>query len=169
MENEHSAAMGVRKSMAVGWGAVIGAGVIASVVFQVLEVLLIPLVGGGSPWGPARMIAAMVMGPGVLPPPATFDPTIVGVALVVDVVLAIAYTAILSFVIRGWPLGRAVLAGAGFGVALYAINFYGFTAVFPWFEMGRNGVTLFTHIVFSVTAVMAYKNLHGRSTLARRA
>ena len=56
------------------------AGIIASIVFQVLEIVLIPLFGGGSPWGPARMIAAMVMGRGVLPPPDTFSLMIVLVA-----------------------------------------------------------------------------------------
>lgn len=165
MENDKVSAIDRRKRVRLGWGAVLGAGVIASVVFQVLEVVLIPLAGGGGPWGPARMIAAMAMGPGALSPRAGFDIEIVAVALVVDIALAIAYTAVLSLFIRGWPLGRAIIVGAVFGAMLYLINFYGFTTVFPWFETGRNGVTLFTHIVFSVTAVMAYKNLHGRSTL----
>lgn len=165
MENENVSATDGRKRVQLGWGAVLGAGVIASVVFQVLEVVLIPLAGGGGPWGPARMIAAMAMGPGALSPRATFDVGIVAVALVVDLALAIAYTAVLSVFIRGWPLGRAIIVGAVFGAVLYLVNFYGFTTVFPWFEMGRNWVTLFTHIAFSVTAVMAYKNLHGRSTL----
>lgn len=135
------------------------AGLVASLVFQVLEIILIPLAGGGSPWGPARMIAAMVMGRSVLPPPATFDLVIVGVALVVDVVLAILYVAMLSWLIRRWATATALLGGAVFGVVLYLVNFYGFTHVFPWFEMGRNGVTLLTHIVFSMTAVLVYKGL----------
>ncbi|MFB8830009.1 hypothetical protein ACE0DR_13370 [Azotobacter sp. CWF10] len=44
------------------------AGVIAGVVFLALEMLLVPLLMGGSPWGPPRMIAAIVMGRDVLPP-----------------------------------------------------------------------------------------------------
>jgi hypothetical protein len=167
MENENVSAIEGRKRMQLGWSAVLGAGVIASVVFQLLEAVLIPLAGGGVPWGPARMIAAMAMGPDVLAPGAKFELKIVAVALLVDLALAIAYTAVLSVFIRGWPLGRAIFVGAVFGAVIYLINFYGFTTVFPWFEMGRNWVTLFTHIAFSVTAVMAYKNLYGRSTLVR--
>ncbi len=154
-----------KKRVPIGWSAVLGAGVIASVVFQLLEAVLIPLDGGGHPWGPARMIAAMLIGPSVLSLPATLDVGILAVALIVDFALAIAYTAVLSVLIRRWPLGRAILVGAIFGATLYLVNFYGFTTVFPWFVIGRNRVTLFTHVAFSVTAVMAYKNLQGRSKL----
>jgi hypothetical protein len=146
------------------WRTAIAAGVIASIVFQVLEVLLIPRFGGGSPWGPARMIAAIVMGRGVLPPPATFELSIVLVALAVDIVLAVIYTAVLGWFIHYWSLGWSLMVGAVFGVLLYIVNFYGFTAVFPWFEMGRNGVTLFTHVVFSLTAAWAYKKFSARSS-----
>lgn len=146
------------------WRAAVLAGIIASIVFQLLEILLIPSFGGGSPWGPARMIAAMVMGPRVLPPPATFDLGIVLVALVVDIVLAVIYTAILGRLISRWNFGSSLLVAAVFGVLLYFINFYGFTVIFPWFVMGRNGVTLCTHIVFSLTAVLAYKKLLGVRT-----
>ncbi len=144
--------------------AVIYAGIISSIVFQVLEAVLIPLFGGGSPWGPMRMIAAMVLGRGVLPPPATFSLGVALVALVVDILLAIVYVFVLSWFIRFWRLGPALAAGVVFGAALFVVNFYGFTVVFPWFVMGRNLVTLCTHVVFSVTAVLAYKELAPAST-----
>ncbi len=144
------------------WRTALAAGVIASIVFQLLEVLLIPRFGGGSPWGPARMIAAIVMGPGVLPPPATFNLTIVLVALIVDIVLAVIYTAVLGWLVHYWSLARSLMVSAVFGVLLYLVNFYGFTRIFPWFEMGRNGVTLFTHVVFSLTAALAYKKFSVR-------
>jgi hypothetical protein len=162
MENQEPTQAGARPAGRSVLSTALVAGVIASIVFQLLEILLIPLFGGGSPWGPARMIAAMVMGKGVLPPPDTFNLMIVLVALVVDVVLAFLYVAVLGLLIRTWTLGRALLAGVVFGAALYVVNFYGFTALFPWFVMGRNGVTLFTHVVFSVTAVLAYKKFQVR-------
>ena len=60
----------------IDWKAALWAGIVAGFVFMVLEMLLVQLVGGGSMWGPPRMMAAMVMGRGVLPPPATFDPNL---------------------------------------------------------------------------------------------
>jgi hypothetical protein len=140
--------------------AAIWAGVVASIVFQLLEIICVPLFGGGSPWGPARMIAAMVLGPGVLPPPATFDLFVVSVALLVDVIQAMIYAAVLAAIVRTWSTAASVLVAAVFGVALYAVNFYLFAPqLFPWFTMGRNGATLFTHVVFSVTAALTYKKL----------
>ncbi len=142
--------------------AAVISGIIGSLVFQVLEIILIPLAGGGEPWGPARMIAAMVLGPRVLPPPATFDAPIVLVALIVDIVLAIIYAAIIGTLVHRWPRSTAIIVGAVFGALLYGVNFYIFTAIFPWFVMGRNFVTLFTHIVFSVTVVFLYLRLSRR-------
>ena len=55
------------------WKAALWAGLMAGAVFVILEMLLVGTVGGDSPWAPPRMIAAIAMGPGVLPPPATFD------------------------------------------------------------------------------------------------
>ncbi|MBP6507977.1 MAG: hypothetical protein KA257_10485 [Opitutaceae bacterium] len=167
MENPNKPTVVTEQNKRFALGPALWAGVIASLVFQGLEILLIPLVGGGSPWGSARMIAAMVLGPGVLPPPATFDLKIVLVALAIDIVLAVIYAGALGWLTQAWRAGWAVLMAVILGAGLYGLNFYGFTAIFPWFESGRNGVTLFTHIVFSVTAVLAYKNLHGRSTLSR--
>ena len=37
-----------------------------------MEMEMVPLFVGGSPWGPPRMIAAIGMGRGVLPPPDSF-------------------------------------------------------------------------------------------------
>lgn len=144
---------------AFSWRAVMLAGIFASFVFQILEIVLMPLFGGAGAWSSARMIAAMVLGRGVLPPPDTFDLFIVATAAVVDVALAIAYTTVLALIVRGWSRGAALIGGAVFGIGLYVVNFHGFTALFPWFEMGRNGVTLFTHVVFSLTAALAFKLL----------
>lgn len=137
--------------------AAMGAGIVASLVFQVLEIGLIPLFGGGSPWGPARMIAAIVLGQDVLAPAGTFSLAVVVVALVVDIGLAVIYALVLAAIIRRWSFAAAAIGGAVFGVVLYVVNFYGFTALFPWFAVGRNGVTIFTHIVFSLTVAVVYK------------
>ena len=56
--------------------AAVLAGIAAGVLFIILEMALVALMMGDSPWAPPRMIAAIAMGEGVLPPPATFDATI---------------------------------------------------------------------------------------------
>jgi hypothetical protein len=36
------------------------------------------------------------------------------------------------------------------------VNFYGFTALFPWFAMARNWISIFGHLVFGLVAAGAY-------------
>ncbi len=143
------------------WKAVIWAALIAGMVFLVLEMVLVGTVGGGSPWGPPRMIAAMVMGEGVLPPPATFDMVPVFVATLVHLTISVVYAVILGWVIssRGLNLGMSLLVGTLFGLLLYFVNFYLFTAIWPWFAMARGMISIFVHVVYGLALGWAYHAL----------
>lgn len=138
------------------------AGLIAGLVFMMLEMIMVPVFGGGSPWGPPRMIAAIAMGPDVLPPPATFDLTILLVAMLVHFVLAIVLAVILAVLVKDRAQGMALAIGAVFGLVVYLVNFYGMTAVFPWFAMARNWISIFAHVVFGVVAAWSYLALASR-------
>jgi hypothetical protein len=140
----------------VNWSAAVWSGVISGAVFMMLEMMMVPLFLGGSMWGPPRMIAAIVMGKGVLPPPATFDFGILVVAMGVHFALSIAFALVLALLIARVRLATALLVGTAFGVGLYVVNFYGMTALFPWFAMARNGVSVFAHAVFGLVAAWAY-------------
>lgn len=82
-----------------------------------------------------------------------------------DAALAIVYGLILALIIHRLNIGMAIVAGAVFGLGLYAINFYGFTSVFPWFAMARGGLSIFVHLVFGVVAALAYKRLQRPRTV----
>jgi hypothetical protein len=141
----------------VNWSAAVWAGVIAGMIFLVLEMIMVPLFLGISPWAPPRMIAAILMGQGVLPPPATFSLGIFVVAMIVHFPLSILYAFILSPIIFRVATGPSLLVGAVFGLLLYLVNFFVFTAIFPWFAEARNWVSIFTHIVFGLVAAWSYK------------
>jgi uncharacterized membrane protein YagU involved in acid resistance len=143
--------------------AAVWAGLVAGAVFVVLEMLMVPMFLGGSPWGPPRMIAAIAMGEGVLPPPATFDMTILLMALLVHFVLSLVLAFIFALIAKGRTVGSAALIGGVFGLAVYLVNFYGMTAVFPWFEMARNWVSILAHIVYGVVLGWVYASAAGRA------
>ncbi|WP_296911674.1 hypothetical protein [Polaromonas sp.] len=63
---------GVTARQSIDWSSAIWSGIIAGAVFMMLEMVMVPLFVGGSPWGPPRMIAAIGMGRGVLAPPDSF-------------------------------------------------------------------------------------------------
>lgn len=141
--------------------AAVLAGIIAALVFMMLEMVLVASVGGESPWGPPRMIAAIGMGQTVLPPPATFDLTVFLVAVLIHMVLSIVLAFVFAAITArmNWGLGMMLVSGAVFGLAVYFVNFYGFTALFPWFAMARNSISVFAHMMFGVALAVAYGRL----------
>ncbi|MDT8388439.1 MAG: sodium:proline symporter [Thiogranum sp.] len=141
------------------WMPAVWAGLIAGIVFVMAEMLLIVLAGTGSAWGPPRMMAAILMGENVLPPPATFDLGIVMVGMMIHFVLSIIYAFVLGFLILRMDLKGALALGAVFGLALYLINFYVFTAAFPWFAMARGWITIVAHLIFGLVLAWSYKAL----------
>lgn len=98
----------------------------------------------------ARLTAALLMGPGVLPPPSTAQWDILLVATLIHFALSIAYALLPAMLVTLLPAGSAIAVGAVYGLGIYVINLYGFTALFPWFSVTRDWVTLVTHLVFGM-------------------
>ena len=137
-------------------GAAVFAGLIAGAVFMVLEMILVPMLMGGTPWGPPRMIAAIAMGPDVLPPPATFDLGIMLVAMMVHFALSIVLALVFALIAKGRPMGTAIMIGAVFGLVVYLVAFYVMTAFFPWFAEARNWLSLLLHVIFGAVLGWVY-------------
>ncbi len=144
--------------------ATLWAAIIAGAVFMMLEMMMVPVFMGGSPWGPPRMIAAIGMGKSVLPPPATFDAGIMGMAMLIHYGLSILLAFLFAFIARGRTIGMATMLGAVFGLVVYLVNFYGMTAVFPWFAMARGWVGIFAHIVYGGVLGLVYASIARRQT-----
>ncbi len=145
----------------INFSAAAKSGIIAGIVFMMLEMVLVATIGGESPWGPPRMIAAIAMGKGVLPPPATFDLIVMLVAMGVHFILSILLGIIFAMIadMARWSLTASAIAGLVFGLLIYAIFFYGMTAVFPWFAMGRGAISIFAHAMFGLVLGYAYRKL----------
>ncbi len=151
--------------ISIDWRAAIYSGVAAGVIATVAQILLWWAFGDVLPgilYRDARLAAAIVMGRGVLPPPASFDWVVMTAATLIHFVLSVVYGAVLAVLIarRGLPI--ALLAGAVYGLALFAVNMYVFTILFPWFIETRDWITLLTHAVFGVSAAGCYKMLTRR-------
>ncbi len=110
----------------------------------------------------SRFAAAIVMGREVLPPPTSFDWRVMLVATLVHFALAVTYGLILARLIGGLRTLQALLVGAAFGLLLYGVNMYGFTAAFPWFASARDWITASTHAAFGIVAAGVYRVLSRR-------
>jgi uncharacterized membrane protein YagU involved in acid resistance len=146
------------------WKAAIWAGIAAGIVFMMLEMLLVEFFQPMSMWGPPRMIAAMAMGRDVLPPPDTFDPLVFMVAMLLHFLLSIIYAFILGWIVSRWDmgLGGSVIAGAVFGLVIYVVNFYGFTALFPWFAEARGWIAIVSHVMYGLVLGLVYEPIGRR-------
>ena len=145
----------------IDWKASIWAGIIAGLGYMMIAMALIMMIQHMSPWGPPRMMAAMVMGKGVLPPPATFDLMIMMVAMMVHLVLSIILAIILGWAISrfSWVMAEAIVVGMIFGIIVYIVDFYVVTdaGLFSWFAMNRSATILLSHAMFGAIAGGVYR------------
>lgn len=146
-----------RGELLLSWRGVLWSGLIAGIVADVVLMGLLWLGYGISPWSLSRLTAAIVLGPGVLPPPASFDTGIVLTATVVHFLLSFGLAALLGLLCQHVAKSTAIFFGGVFGFALYFINFYGFVFVFPWFASIRNEATFASHVIFGLALAYVYK------------
>ncbi|MDX1376985.1 MAG: hypothetical protein R3357_15570 [Burkholderiales bacterium] len=162
MAREHVIASGAIGRRLIHWRAALLAGLAGGIAFLVLQPFLTLMVSGESFWAPLRMIAAILMGRGVLEAEGFgFGPLLA--ALLVHFALSLVYGVGFGLIVHRWHMGLwrwntslATAVGAVYGVALFALNFFAFTQLFPWFAEARSVVTLFTHIAFGAVVGVAY-------------
>lgn len=138
------------------WRAIFLSGASAGVLSTLLQVVLWLVFTDEFPavlFRDARLTAALLLGNSVLPPPATFDAGVMLAATVIHFALSMVYAALLLALAARLNGAQALLAGGIFGVALYAVNLYGFTAIFPWFAQARSWIALFAHVAFGLAVV----------------
>lgn len=151
------------------WTAAILAGLAAGALATILEIVLWLLFTDALPgifFRDARFAAAIVMGPSVLSPTAGLDWRMLLVATIVHFDLSVVYGLILCAMIWRLHMLSSLVVGAFFGVLLYVLNMYGFTAAFPWFAATRDWITFVAHLTFAMTAAGTYRVL--AKTIARR-
>lgn len=148
--------------MSINPGAAAAAGIIAGVIATGAQLVLWWVFTDALPsifFRDARLAAAMLMGPDVLPPPATFEWKVMIIATFIHVMLSAAYGLILAPLISRSGMAASMLAGTVFGLIIYATNMYGMTLFFPWFSVARDWITLVTHIIFGISLAVPYKLL----------
>ena len=141
------------------WAAAAVAGFLAGAVLMVLEGVWTLLMDNGDPWLTARMLAAMVLGSGVLERTG-FSLGVVLLALFIHYLLGIVFGLALAALVTEFHSehspGRIETIGAVFGVLLYLVNFHLMSLAFPWFVQMRGWSTLMAHLVFGISAALLY-------------
>lgn len=149
----------VRMRQLVDWRAALLSGLVSGAVFLLLNILLVPALLGGNAWIVLRYIASILLGTGVLPPPATFDPLVLIVGILVLFAMSILFAAILAIIIHRWGLLVGIGVGALYGLAVYAINYYTLTLFFPWLFVMNSWVIALCHVIYGAVAGGVYEAL----------
>lgn len=143
----------------VDWRAAVIGALAGAVTFLLVIAVVLPFTTGGSLWSFFRYLASILLGDGILPPPAGFDLGAVIAGLLVHLILSLLYGAILAVVIHRWGLVVGLVGGALFGIAIYAINIFTFTLLFEWFYLLRSWPILLAHVLFGAVAGFVYELL----------
>ena len=145
-------------------GVDVKAAVLAGLLAGVVDLALLAASAwtqGQNVWVNMRHTAAILMGTGVLPPPATFDLFLFIVSTIVHFGLSMIYGVIVAFFVRkaNWTIGLMIGVAVGFGI--YLVNYYLFAPLlFPWLIESRSGmVPTLIHPEFGMNAAAAYLKL----------
>ena len=153
------------KRIQVNWTAALYAGIAAGIIATMAQIILWWAFSPSLPgimFRDARLAAAIILGPEILPMQVAFDWPAMFVATLVHFSLSVIYSMILaSFIVRN-GMAVSIFVGIEFGFVLFGVNMYVFTLIFPWFEEARDWITLVAHLVFGVVAAAMYRMLSMR-------
>jgi uncharacterized membrane protein YagU involved in acid resistance len=143
--------------------AALFAGIVAGTVATLAQLLLWWLAAAPLPetfYRDTRLAAAIVLPQSIIAPGELLtlpDWAMLAAATVLHFALSVIYAAAFILLARRLRLkaSRLPLAGLLFGLALYLVNMYGFTLLFPWFALVRDWITLAAHLVFGLGLALA--------------
>ena len=151
--------MPIKMRQVMDWSAALWAGLIASIVFYLLSIFIVPLILGGNMWVFIRLFASIILGESILAPPSTFSLSALSVSIITNFVLSIGFTFLIAFVFHRWGLLVGILGGAIFGLGIYLVNFYSLSYFFPWFFALSSWPFVAIHIIFGAVAGGIYELL----------
>ena len=132
--------------------AAVLAGLIAGVVYMPGRMLFAAVLTPHGSGAPLNRIAALLLGPDVLPPhPTTF--VVIGIALLIHACLSLVCGQVIGHLVRHRPVLRAALLGLAIGLGIFALNYFVIAPLmFPWFADGAHVGTALSHMVFGAVA-----------------
>jgi hypothetical protein len=140
----------------IAWRVIPIAGTGAGLVFLVVNVLLTPLVLDVSAGLTLRYFAALVLGPDIL---TNTSPAVLIVGILVHYLFSMFFTFVIALVVHRWGLLVGIIGGSVLGLAIYGINLYAMTLLFPFFFAIHSSVLLLSHVLFGAVAGGIYEQL----------
>ena len=138
----------------VTWRAVLISGLIAGTLFLITDLIFAPIVTKVDAALTLRYCAGLVLGSKVLTQTGT---NILVTGIIVHYVLSLVFALVIAIVVHRWGMVVGIVGGAILGVAIYGINLYTVTLLFPWFFAINSTVILLCHAIFGAVAGGVYE------------
>ncbi len=116
-----------------------------------------------------HLTAALVMGVNILSPMPAMAWDIFLVAMLIHAALSVFYALLPAYWVEKWPSATSTTIGVIYGLAIFLVNLYGFTILFPWFEVTRDWITLLAHLAFGLVLVKTCRLWAARRSAGRTA
>jgi hypothetical protein len=140
----------------------VGAGLVGGAVFLVVELVFLPIVNHVPADWILRLIGSLTAGPVTLSWPAGQIGSLVVNTLLAHAALSVAYALLLCRMEDEVSPTGSVAVGALMGFAIYLVNFYLLSPIFPWFASARGVVTIAAHVLYGVTTALTHRGLRRR-------
>lgn len=115
-----------------------------------------------------QLAAAILLGPSVLPPAPGMSMRILLAATAIHLALSIVYGMLIAELTSRMHGALSLLASMAAGLGIFAVNMYGFTAIFPWFRISRDWITAMAHLAFGLSAALTYRRFAKRMGKPRK-
>jgi len=138
----------------ITWRAVLISGLVAGTLFLLTDLIFAPIVTQVDAALTLRYFAALVLGSKVL---TQTGANILITGIVVHYVLSVVFALVIALVVHRWGMVVGIVGGAILGVAIYGINLYTVTLLFPWFFAINSTVILLCHAIFGAVAGGVYE------------
>lgn len=141
----------------IGWGMAILAGVIAMFVFAIIEMAFSWAIRGTSPWQPLVIFGTVTQNALAPSTPVGGGARTSAVGAALLLALGALSGVILAYLVDRLGVLAAAVTGAVFGLAMYAIDLYGFARVFASLVDLRDWMSGLAYVIQGALTAGLYK------------
>jgi hypothetical protein len=145
----------------------VGAGLVGGAVFLAIELIFLPVANHLPADWILRLVASLAAGPITMSWPAGQTGALIVNTLAAHAALSVAYAILLCRMEDEVSPAGSVAIGALMGFAIYLVNFYLLSPIFPWFASARGVVTIVAHLAYGVTTALTHRGLRRIRTAER--
>jgi hypothetical protein len=157
LEEVAVAAFTKRDDTRVSWGTAIVAGIIAMVVFAIVEMAFSWAMRGQSPWHPLAVFGTATIDALLPDTHAGGGPRTIVIGAALLLVLGALSGAILAMIVDRVGVTTAAIAGVVFGLAMFVVDLYGVARLLPVLHELRDWMSALAYAIQGGLAAGLYK------------